>query len=86
MPSSPGYASGVLELAISHCSNDYAQGHGTTLTIATTKHEALTECSHFDLDHAGGFGWIACKVTTTESTPVSAMLARYEPREAVENI
>lgn len=60
-----------------------ASSAASTFTIATTKHETLIECSHFDLDHENGFEWIACKVTTTGNTPVSATLARYEPREAV---
>ncbi len=60
-----------------------ASSAASTFTIATTKHETLIECSHFDLDHENGFDWVACKVTTTGNTPVSATLARYEPREAI---
>jgi hypothetical protein len=62
-----------------------ASSAASTFTIATTKHQASVECSHFDLDSGNGFEWVAARVTTTGNTPLSVMFARYEPRESVKS-
>ncbi len=54
-----------------------------TITLATTKAQAYVELDGHALDHENGFTHIACKVTTTANSVVSAMLLRGDPREGV---
>ncbi len=60
-----------------------ASSAASTFTIATTKHQATIECSHFDLDSGGGFEWIATKATTTGNTPINCTFLRYDGREGL---
>lgn len=55
----------------------------STITIATTKFQALVEASHFDLDYENEFTNIAAKVTTTANSVVSVSLLRGDSRDGV---